>query len=107
MSARLLAAVAAALLGSCSMSSNWHLIDSGYSIERLKSGDFAIEVHVNQLKQLGGDVQSAQFRQFVAEGLKSHALCPTGWTPLACVGDGSCVQHTTRSVTVLGRCVEP
>lgn len=55
-----LASVAAALLASCSLSSNWHLMDSGYSIETLKGGDFAIEVHVNQLKQLGGDVQSAQ-----------------------------------------------
>src|SRR5688572_33331712 len=101
------AVVAAGLLASCSLSSNWHLMDSGYSIDTINGADVAIEVHVNQLKQLGGDVNSARFRAFVEEQLKAHDLCPTGWTPLACVADGSCVQHTRRSVTVAGRCAAP
>jgi hypothetical protein len=96
----------ALLLGSCAVGSNWYLMDSGYSINPV-DGDargYAVEVHVNQLKQLGGDVRSAEFRHFVAERMKWHGLCLNGWQPLPCVQDGSCVQHTRRSVTVTGRC---
>ena len=99
-----LSVVAAALLASCSLSSNWHLVHSGYSVERVNDRDLAFEVHRNQLKQLGGDVNSARFRHYVAEQLKAHELCPKGWTPLPCVKDGSCIQQTSRSITVLGRC---
>lgn len=95
---------AALLLASCSTASNWHLIDSGYSIDVGEAGQFAFETHRNQLKQLGGDVHAPQFRLFVAERLKWHRLCPQGWAPLPCVEDGSCVQRTNRSVTVQGRC---
>jgi hypothetical protein len=105
-----LAAIGAmAMLASCSWpeKSNWHLADSGYSINALDSNEFAVEVHVNQLKQLGGEINSAEFRLFVSESLKSHGLCPLGWLPLPCVEDGSCVQHTRRSVTVFGRCTAP
>jgi hypothetical protein len=97
----------ALLLGSCAVGSNWYLMDSGYSINPVE-GDaqaYAVEVHVNQLKQLGGDVTSAEFRHFVAERMKWHGLCAGGWRPLPCVQDGSCVQRTRRSVTVTGRCV--
>lgn len=100
---------ATALLAACSWtaSSNWHLMDSGYAIDALEAEQFAIEVHVNQLKQLGGEVNSPEFRLYVAERLKWHGLCPRGWEPAACVEDGSCIQRTGRSVTVLGRCATP
>ena len=97
----------ALLLGSCAVGSNWYLMDSGYSINPI-DGDaqgYAVEVHVNQLKQLGGDVNSAEARLFIAERLKWHGVCPAGWQPLPCAHDGSCVQRTRRSVTVPGRCV--
>jgi hypothetical protein len=103
---RLLSLCATALLASC-VGSNWHLMDSGYSINPV-DGDpdaYAVEMHVNQLKQLGGNVNSLEFRHFVAESMRWHGICPGGWEPLACVQDGSCVQHTRRSVTVPGRCV--
>ena len=94
---------AALLLASCNLASNWHLMDSGYSIDTVDGRNFAIEVHVNQLKQLGGDVNGVQFHRFVAEQLRLHDLCPSGWV-LACIDDSSCVQRTSRSVTVPGRC---
>ena len=100
--------LAAVLLGGCAVSSNWHLVDSGYSIvPPVAGGDnaFAYEIHLNQLKQLGGDLQSAEFHRFVAEGLKSHVMCAKRWEALPCVEDGSCVQRTRRSITVHGRCV--
>lgn len=98
-------AVALALLAwGCTRSSNWHLMDSGYAIDTDNGNDFAIEVHRNQLKQFGDDVNSAHFHRFVAEQLKIHDLCPKGWTILPCVENGSCVQQTNRSVTVFGRC---
>lgn len=96
--------LAALLLASCSVSSNWYLMDSGYSIDVRENGEFAIEVHLNQLKQLGGEINSAGFRLFVSERVKWHAVCERGWELLPCVDDGSCVQHTRRSVTVPGRC---
>jgi hypothetical protein len=97
--------LACLLLASCAMTSNWHLMDSGYSIERLDGGDFAFELHRNQLKQLGGELKGAQVHQFVAERLKLHQMCPAGWAPLPCVEDGSCVRRTERSITILGRYV--
>jgi hypothetical protein len=105
---RRLIAIACAVipLASCAVGSNWFLMDSGYSINPV-AGDanaYAIEVHRNQLRQLGGEVNSAEFRLFVAERLKEHGFCPVGWKPLPCVQDGSCVQQTSRSVTVTGRC---
>ena len=104
---RLLPVLLAPLLASCAMGSNWYLMDSGYSINPVE-GDadgYMVEVHVNQLKQLGGEVNSAEFRHFVAERIKWHGFCAAGWQLLPCVQDGSCVQHTRRSVTVPGRCV--
>jgi hypothetical protein len=104
---RLLLPLWTLLLSSCAVGSNWYLMDSGYSINPV-DGDadaYAVEVHLNQLKQLGGDVNSFEFRHFVAERIRWHGLCAKGWQPLPCVQDGSCVQHTRRSVTVPGRCV--
>jgi hypothetical protein len=100
--------VCAALLGAgCALESNWFLLDSGYSINPIEGDEngYAIEMHRNQLKQLGGEINSAEFNRFVTLRLKWHGLCPNGWQPLPCVQDGSCVQHTSRSVTVPGRCV--
>ena len=79
-------------------------MSSGYSIDSENDG-FAVEVHLNQLKQLGGKVRSAEFRRFVSERLKWHHLCPLGWELLPCVDDGSCIRRTRRSVTVSGRCI--
>jgi hypothetical protein len=104
MSTRTTIILALALLASsCTMSSNWHLMDSGYAIDTENGSDFTIEVHRNQLKQFG-DVNSPDFHRFVAERLKIHDLCPKGWTVLPCIEDGSCLQQTNRSVTVFGRC---
>ena len=99
-----LSALAVFLLASCAAGSNWHLMDSGYSIEALDGGEFALEVHLNQLRQAGGELSSPAFHRFVAERLKWHDLCPNGWTALPCVEDGSCVRRTARSVTIVGRC---
>ena len=97
----------ALLLASCAVGSNWYLMDSGYSINPV-DGDaraYAVEVHLNQLRDLGGEVNSPRFRHFVAERIKWHGFCEHGWELLTCVQDGSCVQRTRRSVTVPGRCV--
>jgi hypothetical protein len=104
--ATLTALCAAALLASCAWSpdSNWFLMDSGYSINAADSNAFAVEVHLNQLKRLGGEINSAEFRSFVFERLKWHEPCAGGWELLPCVADGSCVQHTSRSITVFARC---
>lgn len=98
----------AIVLASCawSESSKFHLLDSGYSINAIDTIQVSIEVHVNQLKQLGGEINAPQFRQFVAERLKWHGMCPLGWAPLPCVEDGSCVHRSRSSVTVPGRCIE-
>lgn len=85
--------------------SNWHLVDEGYAINRGDENAFAVEIHLNQLKELGDDVHSAEFRLFVAERLKWHGMCPSGWAALPCVQDGSCIQRTRRSLTVFGRCL--
>lgn len=107
MTRRPLAALCALLLSSCAVGGNWYLMDSGYSINPVDgvADAYAVEVHLNQLQQLGGDVNSPEFRHFVAERIKWHGFCERGWQPLPCVHDGSCVQHTRRSVTVTGRCV--
>ena len=97
---------AAALLGSCAWSDTLHLMDSGYSIDTPSPNQFSVEVHLNQLKQLGGEVNSAQFRLFVGERLKWYGVCPAGWAFPECVRDGSCIVRTKRSVTVPGRCLE-
>lgn len=98
--------LAAVLLAACAspQDSPWHLSDEGYRIDAASADEVAIEVHVNQLKQLGGETNSVRFRAFVAERLKWHDLCLSGWAPLPCAEDGSCVQRTRRSVTVPGRC---
>ena len=98
----------ATVLASCawSESSKFHLLDTGYSINAIDPIQVSIEMHVNQLKQLGGEINAPQFRQFVAERLKWHGMCPLGWAPLPCVEDGSCVHRTRSSVTVPGRCTE-
>jgi hypothetical protein len=109
MSRNLLSLLALLLLAGCAWrpGSNWYLMDSGYSVELAETGEFAMEVHLNQMKQLGGDLHSAEFRRFVGERLKWERLCPSGWAFLPCTDDGSCVQRTRRSVTVYGRCEAP
>ena len=94
------------MLASCAwpVASDMHLADEGYSIKAVSADDVSVRVHVNQLKELGGEVTSAEFRNFAAERLKWHGLCPSGWAPLPCAQDGSCLKRTTRAVTVPGRC---
>lgn len=106
MSAKRLLALAVLLLASCAWtpSSNWYLMDAGCSIDAVDSAEFVMEVHLNQLRQLGGEISSAGFRHFVAERVKWHGMCPAGWAFPPCIEDGSCVQRTQRSVTVPGRC---
>lgn len=97
-----------ALLLSCAaLDSNWHLVSSGYSIDADAAEGIAVEMHLNQLKQLEGEITGAEFQLYVEHRLKEHGLCPLGWQLLPCVEEGSCVQHTSRSVTVYGRCLEP
>ena len=98
----------ATLLASCAwpVASDMHLADEGYSIKALSADEVAVRVHMNQLKELGGEVTTAEFRNFAAERLKRHGMCPSGWAPLPCVEDGSCLQRTRRSVTVPGRCTQ-
>ena len=82
------------------------LLESGYSINVAPYGDeFAIRVHVNQLKRLGGDVKTGEFRLFVSERLKIHEVCLGGWEEQLCADEASCVQRTRHSVTVFGRCL--
>jgi len=99
-------ACATLLLASCAFSqkSEWHLLDAGYSIDTVAPDQFAFQVHLNQLKQLGGEVTTPEFRLFVAERLKWYGICPAGWSPMPCAVDGSCIRRTERSVTVPGRC---
>ena len=100
---------AVAMLAGCSLiglDSDLMLLDSGYSLQVAPYGEeFAFRVHVNQLKELGGDVKSAQFRLFVSERLKMHEVCPAGWEEQLCADEASCVQRRRTSVTVLGRCL--
>jgi hypothetical protein len=105
----IIAVSASASLASCSwpLDSNWHLIDEGYSIDAVDRNEFMIEMHLNQLKELGGEIRGAKFHSFVFQQLKSHGLCPSGWELLPCVENGSCIQRTRRSVTVPGRCTAP
>lgn len=106
MRTRFLAACALALLVSCSARSDWHFFSSSYSINPAIDGDYAFEVHVNQLKQFGGNVNSPEFRHFVLERLSWHEGCDGGWRLLPCVADGSCVLRTRLSVTVFARCAK-
>jgi hypothetical protein len=104
---RLAALSATLLVAACTVGSPLYLMDSGYSINPV-DGDpngYEIAVHVNQMKQLGNNVNSAEFRRYASERFKWHSICPAGWQPDACVKDGSCIQKTSRSVTVTGRCL--
>ena len=105
--ARCVALAATLVLAACTVGSPLYLMDSGYSINPV-DGDpngYEIAVHVNQMKQLGNNVNSAEFRRYVSERMKWHGICLAGWQPDACVKDGSCIQKTSRSVTVTGRCI--
>ena len=94
---------ALALLGACSHHSEFYLWDAGYTISHREQG-FAFEMHRNQLKYLGGEIDSPAFRHFVFERLTRHEGCEGGWELMPCVADRSCVEETSLSVTVLARC---
>lgn len=99
------ALLCALVLAACaSPRSSWYLHDEGYSINPVQGDAYAVEIHVNQLKRLGGEIQSPEVRRFVFERLTWHEGCKGAWQMLPCVADGSCVQHTSRSVTILVRC---
>jgi hypothetical protein len=103
------ACMAALLATGCSLiplDSDLKLIESGYSLDFDRYGDeFAMRVHVNQLKQLGGDPRSAEFNHFVSERLARHGFCRDGWELQLCAGEDGCIRRTHSSVTVLGRCI--
>jgi hypothetical protein len=105
----LLACLAALLAAGCSLiplDSDLKLIESGYSLDFDRYDDkFAMRVHVNQLKQLGGDPRSAEFNLFVSEHLARHGYCRDGWELQLCAEEDRCIHRTRSSVTVLGRCI--
>ena len=107
---RLLPACLAVLLAAgCSLiplDSDLKLIESGYSLDFDRYDDkFAMRVHVNQLKQLGGDPRSAEFNHFVSEHLARHGYCRDGWELQLCAEEDACIRRSRSSVTVLGRCI--
>jgi hypothetical protein len=94
------------LAGCVGLDSDFMLARSGYSLDVAPYGDeFAIRVHVNELKQLGGDIDSARFHLYVADRLRRHGYCPGGWEEQLCADPARCVHRTRDSVTVQGRCV--
>jgi hypothetical protein len=103
------ACAAALLAAGCSLiplDSGLKLLDSGYSIDMDPYGDgFSMRVHVNQLKQLGGDPRSAEFAHFVADRLADNGLCRDGWEMQLCAEEEQCIRRTRSSVIVLGRCL--
>jgi hypothetical protein len=103
---KLLIALAAMLVGACALNSDWMLFDRGYSLNPAPYGEqFEIRVHLNELKQLGGDIGSAEFRRYVSERLKEHRICAGSWEQQLCAEEALCVRRTAYSVTVRGRCV--
>jgi hypothetical protein len=93
------------LAAGCALDSDWMLASQGYSISVAPyAEEFAFRVHVNELRQLGGDTKSARFRLYVTEHLRNHGLCQAGWEEAPCA-QASCVERTGVSVTVFGRCV--
>ena len=98
----------AALLAGCvaPLDSDWMLIDRGYAIDVAPYGDeFSIRVHVNQLRQIGGDPHSAQFHLWVGERVRWHGICLGDWQEQLCADPAACVQRTRSAVRVHGRCV--
>jgi hypothetical protein len=86
--------------------SNWSLVESGYSLDVVPyNNEFAMRVHVNELRQLGGDIHGARFALYVTERLRRNGLCPAGWEPLPCTLDGSCVSRSHTAVKIFGRCL--
>jgi|SRR5688572_28181127 len=105
----ILACAAALLATGCSLiplDSDLKLIESGYSIDFDPYRDeFAFRLHVNQLKQLGGDARGAEFNHYVSQQLNRHGYCRDGWEMQLCADDAECIRRTRSSVTVLGRCI--
>lgn len=97
------------LLASCAFltsDENWRLVERGYDIQMTPDGaSFAVRVHLNELKQVGGTVHDPRFRLYVRERLRRNGLCLEGWEPLECVENESCVVWTPDSVKVYGRCL--
>jgi hypothetical protein len=106
---RIMACVAALFATGCSLiplDSDLKLIESGYSLDfDPYSDEFAIRVHVNQLKQVGGDPRSAEFSHFVSQRLVNHGFCRDGWEIQLCAEEAECIRRTRSTVTVLGRCI--
>jgi hypothetical protein len=106
---RIVACLAVLLAGGCSLiplDSDLKLIESGYSLDfDAYHDEFAIWVHLNQLKQLGGDPRGAEFNHFVSERLSRHGFCRDGWEMQLCAEEAQCIRRTRSSVMVLGRCI--
>jgi hypothetical protein len=102
----LAAVLFAAGCGTIDLGGDFMLARSGYSLDLAPYGDeFAIRVHANELRQLGGDVKSAQFHLYVAERLRRQGYCLGGWEEQLCADPDLCVHRTRNSVTVRGRCI--
>ena len=107
MARQVLGAAAVALAAGCgALGADWMLAASGYSLDVAPYGEeFAIRVHLNELRQLGGGIEGPLFHHYVAERLKRHRLCAGGWERQLCAEVEQCVYRTDTSVTVYGRCV--
>lgn len=111
MKMRFFSFASAMLLAGCgylTSESNWNLVQGGYSLDVVPyNNEFAMRVHVNELKQLGGNIHDARFALYVTERLRRNGLCPAGWEPLPCTVDESCVSRSHSAVKVFGRCHGP
>ena len=105
MSRKLFLVLASAFLVACATDSDLMLLEAATASRSRLPRRFAIRVHLNQLKQLGGDFKSAEFQLFVSRPLKIHELCLGGWEQQLCADDADCIRRTSYSVTVMGRCV--
>jgi len=109
MNRHLLGLTAALLVAGCAaidLDSDFMLARSGYSLDLAPYGDeFSIRVHVNELKQFGGDIKSAEFHLYVAERLRRHGSCLGGWEEQLCADPALCVRRADSWVRVFGRCV--
>jgi hypothetical protein len=87
--------------------SNLYLMDSGYSINPL-DGDpegYAIEVHLIPDEAARQQREQRRIPPLCQRAAQVARHLPRGVAADACVKDGSCIQKSSRSLTVTGRCV--
>jgi hypothetical protein len=85
---------------------NWQVVERGYALGRAPYGnEFSMQVHVNELAAVGGDVHGPRFALYVGERLRRNGLCPEGWQFLECTVDESCLLRSANAVKLFGRCL--